>query len=144
MKRSTSHILTTHTGSSARCLCLTLTHRWAILTIARQVKIDRGSAGQDGSSTSVRRICSTTNQNGQRGSIVASHSQSCSVKSVSSLMCLLRGSRALSRIVVRKKILNCRAYAGFIEQVKQFVRARRAPKIILFWDARVIRTARNC
>ncbi len=42
----------------------------------------------------------------------------CSIKSVSSLMCLLRGSCALSRIVVRKKILNCRAYAGFIEQVK--------------------------
>jgi hypothetical protein len=63
---------------------------------------------------------------------------------VSSLMCLLRGSCALSRIVVRKKILNCRAYASFIEQVKQFVRARRAPKIIFFWDAWIIRTVRNC
>ena len=68
----------------------------------------------------------------------------CSVKSVSSLLCLLRRSCALSRIVVRKKILNCRAYAGFIEHVKQFVRARRAPKIILFWDAWIIRTVRNC
>src|SRR6202051_5066614 len=68
----------------------------------------------------------------------------CSGKSVSSLMCLPRGTCALSRIVVRKKILNCRAYTGFIEQVKQFVRARRAPKIILFWDAWIIRTVRNC
>ena len=59
-------------------------------------------------------------------------------------MCLLRGSRALSRIVVRKKILNCRAYAGFIEQEKQFVRARRAPKLIFFWDAWIIRAVRNC
>jgi hypothetical protein len=67
----------------------------------------------------------------------------CSVKSVSSLMCLLRRSCALSRIVVRKKILNYRAYAGFIEHVKQFVRARRAPKIIFFWDARIIWTVRN-
>jgi hypothetical protein len=67
----------------------------------------------------------------------------CSVKSVSSLMCLLRGSRALSRIVVRKKILNCRAYAGFIEQVEQFVRARRAPKIILPRVAWIIRTVRH-
>ena len=58
-------------------------------------------------------------------------------------MCLLRGSCALSRIVVRKKILNCRAYAGFIEHVKQFVRTRRAPKIIYFWDAWIIRTVRN-
>ena len=59
-------------------------------------------------------------------------------------MYLRRGLYALSRIVVRKKILHCRAYAGFIEQVKQFVRARRAPKIILLWDAWVIRAVRNC
>ena len=68
----------------------------------------------------------------------------CSVIGVSSLMRLLRGSRASSRIVVCKKILNCRAYADFIEQVKQFVRARRAPKIILAWDAWIIRTVCNC
>jgi hypothetical protein len=68
----------------------------------------------------------------------------CSLKSVSGLMCLLRGSRDLSRIVVRKKILNCRAYAGFIEHEEQFVRSRRAPKIIYFWDARIIRTVRDC
>ena len=59
-------------------------------------------------------------------------------------MCLLRGSFALSRIVVHKKIMNCRAYAGFIELEKQLVRARRAPKIILFWDAWIIRTVRGC
>jgi glutamine---fructose-6-phosphate transaminase (isomerizing) len=44
---------------------------------------------------------------------------------------------------LRKKLLNYRAYTGFIEQVKQFVRARRAPKIILFRDARIIRAVRN-
>src|SRR5260221_10425609 len=65
------------------------------------------------------------------------------VKSVSTLMCLLRGSCALSRIVLRKKILNCRAYTGSIERVKQFVRARRAPKIIFFWDTWIIRAVRN-
>ena len=44
---------------------------------------------------------------------------------------------------MRKKILNDRTYADFIEQVKQFVRTRRTPKIILFWNAWVIRTVRN-
>ncbi len=66
-----------------------------------------------------------------------------SAKSVASSLCLLRGSRALSRIVMRKKLLNYRAYAGSIEKEKQFVRARRTPKIILFWDARIIRTVRS-
>ena len=60
------------------------------------------------------------------------------------LMHLLRGMCALSLIVVRKKILNYRAHAGFIELEKQFVRAWCAPKIILFWDAWVIRAVCNC
>ncbi len=51
--------------------------------------------------------------------------------SLSISMRLLRGSCALSHIVVRKKLLNCRVYASFIEQVKQFVGARRTPKIII-------------
>src|ERR1700722_1760779 len=60
-----------------------------------------------------------------------------------SCRCLLHGSCLLSRMVVRKEILNYRAYAGFIEHEKQFVRARRAPKIIDFRDAGIIRTVRN-
>jgi len=59
-------------------------------------------------------------------------------------MCVLRGSCALHRIVVRKEILNYPAYAGFIEHVKQFVRARRAPKIVYFRDAWIIRAVLNC
>ena len=60
------------------------------------------------------------------------------------LVRLLRGTYALGRIVVRKKLLDCRAYSGSIEQVKQFVRARRAPKIVFLWDAWIIRAVRNC
>ena len=59
-------------------------------------------------------------------------------------MCLLRGLRDLSRLVVREKILDCCVYAGFIEHVEQFVRARRAAKIIFFRGAWLIRPVRNC
>src|SRR5580658_10043523 len=58
-------------------------------------------------------------------------------------ICLLRGSCALSRIVLRKKSLNYRACAGFVEHVKQFVCARRAAKIVIFRHAWMIGTARD-
>ena len=39
-------------------------------------------------------------------------------------MCWLRGWRTLGRIVVRKKFLNCRVYAGSVEHVKQEIPKR--------------------